>query len=98
MSCHNIFVDWVTHEKIFYDNFSDTSEKRSTDEGLAARLPRLSGTLEAAVSQELVNEKLGMPQTGNRVHYGSKERNDYWTLTARQERATMLVYSSVSSK
>ena len=40
MSCHNIFVDWVTHENFF----TATSLTRG-DEGLAARLPRLSGTL-----------------------------------------------------
>ena len=43
ISCHNIFVDWVTHEKIFTATSLTRGEKKY--EGLAARLPRLSGTL-----------------------------------------------------
>ena len=74
ISCHNIFVDWVTHENVFTATSLTRGEKKY--EGLAARLPRLSGTLEAAVGQELVNENLGTPQTGTRVRYGRKERND----------------------
>ena len=57
---------------------------RSPNPSYAPGLPRLSGTLEAAVGQELVNENLGTPQIGtrvrmlwHRVRYGSKERNDY---------------------
>ena len=61
--------------------------------GLAARLLRLSGSMEAAVGQELVNENLGTPQTGTHVRYGSKERNDYRTLTA--ARKVSRVYSLV---
>ena len=76
-----IFVDWVTQEKKFYGNFPDTLEKRSM-KGLLRGYCVYPEPWEAAVSQELVNENLGMPQTGTCVHYGSKEQNDYRTLTA----------------
>ena len=65
----------------FYGNFSDTSEKRST-KGLLRGYHVYPEPWEATVGQEVVNENLGMPQTGTRVCYGSKERNDYRTLTA----------------
>ena len=77
-------MDWVTHENFLRQLLWHVGEKKY--EGLAARLPRLSGTLEAAVGQELVNENLGTPQTGTRVRYGSKERNDYRTLSYRREK------------
>ena len=66
ISCHNIFVDWVTHEKFF--TATSLTRLRKKYEGLAARLARVyPEPWEAAVGQELVNENLGTPQTGTCV-------------------------------
>ena len=65
--------------------FTATSltRRRKKYEGLAARLTCVyPEPWEAAVGQELVNGNLGTPHTGTRIRYGSKERNDYRTLTA----------------
>ena len=43
ISCHNIFVDWVTHEIIF--TATSLTRREKSYKGLAARLPRLFGTL-----------------------------------------------------
>ena len=81
ISCHNIFVDWATHKNFI--TATSLTRLRKKYEGPAARLARVyPEPWEAAVGQELVNENLGTPQTGTCVRYGSKERNDYRTLTA----------------
>ena len=90
ISCHNIFVDWVTHEKIFTATSLTRGEKKH--EGLLRGYRVYPEPWEAAVGQELVNKNLGTPQTGTRVRYGSKQRNDYRTLTAAKGVACLLAF------